>query len=56
MTGEQIQKIKAEEIWLNYFNRYLYEHQTISRKEYMRMTELISTHVGRKRKKLLSGG
>ncbi|MBQ1956602.1 MAG: hypothetical protein II365_02390 [Clostridia bacterium] len=32
----------AEDIWLNYFNRYLFEHGTISEKEYNKMTELIA--------------
>ena len=31
----------AEEIWLNYLNRYLLEHGVISEKEFSRMTELI---------------
>lgn len=32
----------AENAWLNYFNRYLYEHGTISEKEYNRMTDKIA--------------
>lgn len=56
MTDKQKQKLLAEEIWLDYFNRYLYEHKTISYKEYLRMNEKIAEHIGVKRKKLLSGG
>ncbi len=32
----------AEDIWLNYFNRYLFEIGTINEKEYKKMTELIT--------------
>lgn len=35
----------VEDIWLNYFNRYLFAHGTISEKEYKRMTERIATRV-----------
>ena len=31
-----------EELWLNYFNSYLFEHGTISENEYKRMTEKIA--------------
>ena len=33
----------AEEIWLNYFNRYLRDKGVISEKEFTRMTELIAS-------------
>ncbi len=56
MTEEQKQKLVAEEIWLNYFNRYLYEHKTISRKEYLCMNQKIAVFIGKRRKRLLSGG
>lgn len=36
------EKIFAEEMWLNYFNRYLFEKGTISEKEYKQMTEKIT--------------
>ena len=36
------EKFFAEEAWLNYFNRYLYAHGTITEKEYLRMTEKIA--------------
>ena len=32
----------AEDIWLNYFNRYLFEQGVISEKEYQKMTEKIA--------------
>ena len=37
LTNEEREKRMAEDIWLNYFNRYLFEHGTISEKEYKRM-------------------
>lgn len=39
--GER-EKRFAEEMWLNYFNRYLFEKGTISEKEYKKMTEKIT--------------
>lgn len=42
ITDEEREKRMAEDIWLNYFNRYLYEINTISEKEYKRMTEKIA--------------
>ena len=42
MSNEEREKIFAEDVWLNYFNRYLFEHGTISEKEYKKMTELIA--------------
>lgn len=41
------EKHMAEEIWLNYFNRYLRDHGVISDHEFTRMAELI---LKRKRK------
>jgi len=32
----------AEDAWLNYLNRYLFEQGTISEKEYKKMTEKIA--------------
>ena len=37
LTDEEREKRMAEDIWLNYFNRYLFEHGTISEKEYKRI-------------------
>ena len=42
LTDEEREKQFAEDAWLNYFNRYLFEHATISEKEYKRMTEKIA--------------
>ena len=49
-NAEKKERLKAEDIWLRYFNRYLFEHKTISLREFMRMEELISIHMGKKRK------
>ena len=35
-------RILAEDLWLNYFNRYLRDEGVISEKEFTRMTELIA--------------
>lgn len=42
IADEEREKHVAEDIWLNYFNRYLFEHGTISEKEYKKMTEKIA--------------
>ena len=42
LTDEEREKRMAEDIWVNYFNRYLFEYGTISEKEYKRMTEKIA--------------
>ena len=41
-SNEELEKRSAEDIWLNYFNRYLFEHGQISEKEYKQMTEKIA--------------
>lgn len=51
LSNEEREKLLAEDIWLNYFNRYLFEHGTISEKEYKMMTEKIA-----KRKQKASRG
>ena len=43
LIDEEREKRFAEDAWLNYFNRYLFEHGTISEKEYKKMTEKIAT-------------
>ena len=48
-NAEQREIEFAEDAWLNYFNRYLFEHGTISTKEFKRMTELIACRKRRKR-------
>ncbi|MBQ3080862.1 MAG: hypothetical protein IJC49_00235 [Clostridia bacterium] len=42
LFDENSEKRLSEDIWLNYFNRYLFEHGTISEKEYKKMTEKIA--------------
>ena len=37
-----LERLMAEDLWLNYFNRYLFEHGTINEKEYKKMTEKIA--------------
>ena len=39
---EKLEVRFAEDAWLNYFNRYLFEHGAISEKEYKKMTEKIA--------------
>lgn len=39
---EKLEQSFAEDAWLNYFNRCLFENGTISEKEYKKMTEKIS--------------
>lgn len=41
----------AEEFWLNYFNKYLYDHKIVSAKEYALMTEKIAVRCNMKKKK-----
>ena len=43
LSDEEREKRFAEDVWLDYFNQYLFEHGTISEKEYKRMTEKIAT-------------
>ena len=45
LTEEEREKIEqrfVQDVWLNYFNQYLFEHGTISEKEYKKMTEKIA--------------
>lgn len=40
---DEMREIKfAEDVWLNYFNRYLFEQGIISEKQYKKMTEKIA--------------
>ena len=43
LLDEIQEKRIAEDIWLNYFNRYLREQGVISEKEYKQMSEKIAT-------------
>ena len=47
LLDDEREKRMAEDIWLNYFNRYLFETGTISEKEYKKMTEKIATRKAR---------
>ena len=42
LTDEQREKQMAEFLWLDYFNRYLFEHGAITEKQYKKMVELIT--------------
>lgn len=42
LLNDEREKRMAEDIWLNYFNRYLFESGAISEKEYKKMTEKIA--------------
>ena len=42
LSREDMEMHFAEDAWLNYFNRYLFENRVISEKEYKRMTEIIA--------------
>lgn len=41
----------AEELWLQYLNKYLFTHKIISAKEYALMTEKITVRCNTKKKK-----
>jgi hypothetical protein len=43
MSNEEREERFAEEAWLNYFNKYLFESGVISEREYKKMTEKIAT-------------
>jgi len=47
-TNEEREKRFAEQAWLNYFNRYLFEEGTISENEYKIMTEKIAVFTSKK--------
>lgn len=50
LSNEVQEQRMAERIWLNYFNRYLYESGTISECEYKKMIEKIAVHQASKKK------
>ena len=41
LSDEQRERYFAEEMWLRYFNQYLFDSGTITEKEYKKMTEKI---------------
>ena len=51
LSSEEREKALAEDIWLNYFNRYLFEHGTISKREYKIMVEKIASRKSKKSRK-----
>ena len=42
LLDEEREKRFAEDMWLNYFNQYLFENGTITEKEYKKMIEKIA--------------
>ncbi len=50
VNAEDRELLTAKELWLHYFNRYLFEHGTISKKDYMKMTERITVHITSQRR------
>ncbi len=46
-SSEERERQAAEIIWLNYFNRYLFETGTISEKDYAKMVEKIAVYKAR---------
>ena len=52
LTGAEKEQQFVETAWLNYFNQYLWEHGSITEKEYLRMAAKIAS---RKKDKLVKG-
>ena len=42
LLDEEREILLSEDLWLNYFNRYLFENGTITEKEYKKMVEKIA--------------
>lgn len=42
LLNDEAEKCFAEDAWLNYLNRYLFESGTITEKQYRKMTEKIA--------------
>ena len=42
LLDEERERRLSEDLWLNYFNQYLFDHDVISEKEYKKMTEKIA--------------
>ena len=53
LPDEESEKRFAEDAWLTYFNRYLFECGTISEKEYKKMTEKIANRRAKLSRKTL---
>jgi hypothetical protein len=52
LLDEECEIRLSEDLWLNYFNRYLFENGTITEKEYKKMVEKIAN----RKAKLSRGG
>ena len=52
LTGAEKEQQFVETAWLNYFNQYLWEHGSITEKEYLRMAAKIAS---RKKDQLVKG-
>ena len=44
-------EVLVENLWLNYFNNYLFKHGTITEREYKRMTEKIAERTPKNNKR-----
>ena len=42
LLDEERERRLSGDLWLNYFNQYLFDHDVISEKEYKKMTEKIA--------------
>lgn len=42
LSDDERERHMAEDLWLNYFNRYLLDHGAITEREYKLMTEKIA--------------
>ena len=42
LSEDERERLTAEMLWLDYFNKYLYERGTITEREYKRMVEMIA--------------
>ena len=51
---ELLRNIISEDIWLNYYNDYAYEHGAISHKEWLKMKLAITLETQRRRKEALA--
>lgn len=49
-TNRKLRQIMAERIWLDYFNKYLYDHGVITQRAYRQMTVLIIERTARMKK------
>ena len=50
LSEQAMEQRMVQRMWLNYFNRYLYENGAISENEYKKMIELIAGYHAAKKK------